>query len=203
MKGKALCGYCAGFPYNFFDNSLITNYYQNTEGGAMAKRGLIDFAHAMYYVWNMVEKKKIAVLSTSAANRVTSRAMCFIRLGEDLYFQTDERFLKIQQIRKNINVAICLDNIQMEAEAEIRGHSSLPVNQDFVKKFKRAHLGSYRMYTGGKHQVVVRLKIKLITVWKYLGGPRREFIFPEEKRAEMEVYDVNSDRPLYIPEISE
>ncbi len=166
----------------------------------MADKILIDFRQAMEYVWNKVEKKKIAVLSTAAHNRVTSRAMSFIRLGDDLYFQSDERNLKIRQIQKNRNVAVCLDNIQMEAEAEIRGHSSLPVNHDFVAKFKQEHPGSYEAYTEGKHQVVIRLIIKLITLWKYLdGSPYREFVFPEQQRAERERYDVNSNGPLYIP----
>jgi general stress protein 26 len=169
----------------------------------MIKKGLKNFTKVMDYVWNKVERKKIAVLSTAADNRVTSRAMSFIRLADDLYFQTDKRFLKIQQIRKNKNVAVCRDNIQIEAEAEIRGHSSLPANQDFVEKFKKKHPGSYKAYTNGKNQVVVRLKLKLITIWKYLGGPRREFIWPEQKKAEIEIYDVNSMDPLNIPGIKE
>ncbi|MBN1797113.1 MAG: pyridoxamine 5'-phosphate oxidase family protein [Spirochaetales bacterium] len=168
----------------------------------MTKRNLINFTGAMEYVWNKVEKKKIAVLSTAAGNRVTSRTVSFIRLGDNLYFQTDERFLKTRQIRKNKNVAVCLDNIQLEAEAEIRGHSSLPVNRDFVEKYKKKHPGSHKAYTKGRHQAVVRLELKLITIWKYLGGPRREFIWPQQKKAEVEVYDVNSNGPLYIPEIS-
>ena len=167
----------------------------------MIKRVILDFKEAMDYVWNKVEKKKVAVLSTAADNRVTSRAMSFIRLADDLYFQTDERFLKIQQIKKNKNVAVCLENIQMEAEAEILGHSSLPVNRDFVGKFKIKHPGSYTSFTHGKHQVIVRLTIQLITNWKYHDGkPQREFIWPQQKRAEREVYDVNSSEPLYIPE---
>jgi len=89
----------------------------------------------------------------------------------------------------------------MEAEAEIKGHSKLPVNQDFVAKFQKKHPGSYKAYTNGKNQVVVRLKLKLITIWKYLGSPRRESIWPQQKQAEIEVYDVNSCDPLYIPGI--
>ena len=169
----------------------------------MIKKGLINLTKAMDYVWNKVERKKIAVLSTAADNRVTSRAMSFIRLGDDLYFQTDKRFLKIKQIQKNKSVAVCLDNIQIEAEAEIRGHSTLSGNQDFVVKYKKKHPGSYKAYTNGKNQVVVGLKIKLITIWKYLGSPRREFIWPEQKKAEIEIYDVNFVDPLYIPGIKE
>jgi general stress protein 26 len=169
----------------------------------MTEKKEIDFTKAMSYVWNKVEKKKIAVLSTAADNRVTSRAMSFIRLGDDLYFQTDERFLKIKQIRKNRNVAVCMENIQIEAEAEIRGHAGLHVNQDFVERFKKIHPGSYKAYTQGINQVVVRLRIKLITIWRYSGGPCREFIWPQLKKAGKEVYNVNSSGPLYIQGISE
>jgi general stress protein 26 len=170
------------------------------KGGDMNTKTVIDFRQVMDYVWNKVENKKIAVLSTAADNRVTSRPMSFIRLGNELYFQTDERFLKIGQIKKNKNVAVCLENIQMEAEAEIRGHSSLPVNREFVEKYKQEHPGSYEAYTKSRHQVVVRLVPKLITLWRYLdGSPYREFIYPERQSAEREVYDVNSNGPLYIP----
>jgi general stress protein 26 len=168
----------------------------------MVRKSAIDVAQAMDYFWNKVEKKKIAVLSTAAGNRVTSRAMSFIRLGDDLYFQTDERFMKIRQIRKNRHVAVCLDNIQIEAEAELRGHSSLPGNRDFVEKYKREHPGSYKAYTNGKHQVVVRLILKLIIIWRYVGGsPQRQFIRPEQKSAEIKIYDADSSSPPYIPEI--
>ncbi|MBN2535638.1 MAG: pyridoxamine 5'-phosphate oxidase family protein [Spirochaetales bacterium] len=166
----------------------------------MAKRMTIDFTEAMNYVLDKVETKKIAVLSTAAENRVSSRTMSFIRLGEYLYFQTDNKSLKIQQIQKNENVAVCLDNIQIEAEAEILGHSSLPVNRDFVQKYKIEHPGSYKAYTQGINQVIIRLKMTLIVIWKYLDGkPYREFIWPEQKKAEREEYDVNSAGPLFTP----
>ena len=158
----------------------------------------IDYAEAMNYVRRKIEEKKIGVLSTSDGNRVTSRSMSFICLGSDLYFQTDRRFEKIRQLEINKKAAVCMENIQIEAEAEIKGGTELPENRSFLKKFAAEHPGSYSMYSHGRNQIVVRLIIKNITVWKYKENVVfREFLRPAERWAAREVYDMNSDEDLF------
>jgi general stress protein 26 len=167
----------------------------------MKMRKKIDFNEGMTYVWEKVESKKIGALATSADNRVTVRAISFIHLGDHLYFQTDSRSLKAEQLRKNRNVGVCLVNVQIEGEAEIMGHASLPVNREFVNKYKIEHPGSYKLYTNGESQIVVRIHPSLIIIWKYKEGIAfREFLWPWLRKAEREDYDVNSDGSVFNPE---
>ena len=84
------------------------------------------------YIWKKLSKlfrtsgkiRKV-VLSTSCDNRVTSRMMFFVIYDNKFYCQTDKTFLKYQQIKSNPNVALCIDNIQVEGIAKNIGKISL------------------------------------------------------------------------------
>ena len=62
------------------------------------------------------------VLATSHQDRVTARKMSFLIMNGIFYFQTDKTFRKYQDIQDNENVALCLDNIQIEGICKEIGH---------------------------------------------------------------------------------
>ncbi len=61
------------------------------------------------------------VLSTSENDIVSSRMMSIIQI-EGVYFQTDLTFKKYRQLLSNPNVALCIDNIQIEGVCEELEH---------------------------------------------------------------------------------
>ena len=67
-------------------------------------------------------KGRKMVLSTSESNRVSSRMMSIVQIDGTFYFQTDLTFKKYHQILSNPNVALCIDNIQIEGICEEIGH---------------------------------------------------------------------------------
>ena len=76
--------------------------------------------YAMF--WQKFGTGKKMVLSTALENKVTSRMMSIIALDGRLYFQTDRNFRKYAQLKGNPNVALCIDNIQLEGHCEEIGH---------------------------------------------------------------------------------
>ncbi len=73
-------------------------------------------------IYNNIGEKAFLVLSTSYKDRVTSRTMSFLVIDKKFYFQTDDTFLKFEQIKNNPNVSLCINNIQIEGVAKILGH---------------------------------------------------------------------------------
>ncbi|MFT8315024.1 MAG: pyridoxamine 5'-phosphate oxidase family protein [Clostridium sp.] len=143
-------------------------------------------------IFNLLGNKKIMVLATSAENRVTARNMSCIIIDKKIYFQTDKRFLKYDQILENPRVALCVDNIQIEGIAKIRKHPLNEENKDFASRFEDFYKGSYDNYSHMENEVVIEIKPMFITMWKYENGqPFRDFLNVTENRAYRKIYDTS------------
>lgn len=91
------------------------------------------------------------VLSTAINSHVTSRMMSIIIIDEKFYFQTDVTLRKYEQLKKNPQVALCINNIQIEGKCEEIGH---PLSNDlFCELYKTYYSGSYE----GKTPFIERL----------------------------------------------
>jgi uncharacterized pyridoxamine 5'-phosphate oxidase family protein len=150
----------------------------------------MDFEAAKNEVMTQLEKKKAIVLATSYKDRVTARNMSCVLIDEKIYFQTDRQFVKYNQMIHNPNVALCIDNIQIEGTAEIKGHPLDSGNMKFANEFKQVHEGSFHAYSHIHNEVVVEVTPKLVTLWKYIEGkPLRDFIDFNNKTAYRKYYD--------------
>ena len=142
-------------------------------------------------VFNQLGSHKVMVLATSSEDRVTARNMSCIIMYHKLYFQTDKRFLKTEQMLKNQNVAFCVDNIQMEGVARIIG--SVNMVPEFCEAFKRYFRASYDTYTHLSNQVIIEVEPTFITLWRYAEGrkPHRDFLDCRQNKAYREMYDIS------------
>lgn len=95
--------------------------------------------------WKEFGSSKKMVLSTSLDNIVTSRMMSVVAIEGKLFFQTDNTFRKYKQLKGNSNVALCIDNIQIEGQCEEIGHPSN--NTEFCTAYKAGFPDSYSNYT--------------------------------------------------------
>lgn len=110
-------------------------------------------------------KGKTMVLSTSVDNIVSSRMMSVVLIDDLFYFQTDVGFKKYKQLIANPNVALCIDNIQIEGVAEELG---LPIeNTLFCERFKECYKGSYDAYTALKNERLFAVRPVYIERWIY------------------------------------
>ena len=105
----------------------------------------MNFDENYHLFLNDFGKGRKAVLSTTENNIVSSRMMSVVQIDGIFYFQTDNTFRKYRQLTQNHNVALCIDNIQIESEAEEIGHPLK--NPDFCKVFEECFKGSFDAYT--------------------------------------------------------
>ena len=113
-------------------------------------------------------KARKMVLSTSENDIVSSRMMSVIQMNGTFYFQTDCTFRKYRQLSGNRNVALCIDNIQIEGISEELGH---PLdNADFCRQFEECFKGSFDAYTSLKNERLFAVKPVFIERWIYENG---------------------------------
>ena len=98
----------------------------------------IDYAMLEQEIIRLLDDHKILILATSANDRVTARSMSCVNIGLNIYFQTDKRFIKFDQIKQNPQVALCAGNVQIEGMAKIGNHSLDSSNKDCRMEFRLA-----------------------------------------------------------------
>lgn len=110
-------------------------------------------------------KGRKMVLSTSENDRVSSRMMSVVQIDGVFYFQTDMTFRKYGQLSANPNVALCIDNIQIEGICEELGH---PLKNDgFCRLFRECFKGSYDAYTSLENERLFAVRPAFIERWIY------------------------------------
>ena len=133
-------------------------------------------------------KGRTMVLSTSAGGLVSSRMMSIVQQDGIFYFQTDKTMRKYHQIMENHNVALCMDNIQIEGVAEEMGK---PLDHKiFSKLFSQQHKGSFDAYSSLENERVFEVRPVFVQRWLYIGTvPYIERFYVEEKRYIKEKYN--------------
>lgn len=124
-----------------------------------------DFINLKNEVFDILNNNKHIVLATSFENNVTVRTISYIMIKDELYFQTLSTYEKALQIKNNINVALCLDNLQMTGTAQILNSPS--ENNEFLQKYKQIHNNAYSKYSMLENEVVIKVKINKASLWKY------------------------------------
>ena len=105
------------------------------------------------------------VLSTSEGGRVSSRMMSVVLIDGIFYFQTDITMKKYRQIIANSNVALCIDNIQIEGICEEKDHPLK--NAEFCNVFQECFKGSFDSYSSLKNERLFSVKPVYIERWVY------------------------------------
>ncbi|MDV4149786.1 pyridoxamine 5'-phosphate oxidase family protein [Clostridium sp. AL.422] len=133
---------------------------------------------------------KNMVLSTLHNNRVSSRMMSIVLINGIFYFQTDKTFRKYEQIKNNPNIALCIDNIQIEGICLEVGHPLS--NNEFCRIFEKCFKGSYDTYSALKNERLFKVKPTYIEKWEYKNGkPFIEIIDIENKVYKNMLYEGN------------
>lgn len=115
------------------------------------------------------EARKL-VLATCFNNKPTARMMSCIIINNDIYFQTDRNFIKYNQLLNNKNVALCIDNIQIEGIAEECGHPFNQENEQFSLLYEKYYPSSFKMYSHLDNEVVFKVVLKKLVLLEYENG---------------------------------
>ncbi len=111
---------------------------------------------------------KIMVLSSACNNKVSSRMMSIVFIDGKFYFQTDKNFRKYKQIIANPNIALCIDNIQIEGICKECGQPF--DNVKFIEVFKKNYESSYEKYSNLGDEVLFEISPNYMQRWLYIDG---------------------------------
>ncbi len=126
----------------------------------------MEYTEAYEQFWKEVGAYRKMVLSTSNQNVPTSRMISVIIGEQKLYFQTDARSRKYAQIHGNQNVALCIDNIQIEGVCVELGK---PIDNDiFLAQYRCGYPDSYNRYTMLEYERLFEVTPTYIERWKYI-----------------------------------
>ena len=155
----------------------------------MNRNEFIDYIKLEKETFDYLDKKKHIVLATCLNDEPTARTVSHIILDNKIYFQTDIKFDKCIQIEENNNVALCLENYQIEGTAKILEHPFNEKNKRFLNKFKQVHKNSFNEYSAIKDEVVIEINPIFIKIWKYIGNkPYIEYLNITDRVATREAY---------------
>lgn len=151
---------------------------------------IMEFAEAYGNFWKGLGTNKKMVLSTSLGEVVTSRTMSIIIFQEKFYFQTDKTSRKCRQIKDNCNVALCIDNIQVEGICSELGHPG--TNMEFLEAYKKYFPSSFIRYSSLENERLFQISPIFIEKWIYIdGAPYIETFDIANKRYVLEQYIAN------------
>lgn len=111
---------------------------------------------------------KAMVLSSCENNKVSSRMMSIVCINGMFYFQTDISFRKYRELIHNPQVALCIDNIQIEGVCKEIGHPMS--NAEFCSEYKKHFNGSYKLYSSLKNERLFEVSPTFIERWLYIDG---------------------------------
>ena len=139
----------------------------------------LDYCEKYKEFAETLENNKSIVLATSHRDKVMARTVYYALHDSSLYFLTSSAYAKYKQIARNQNVALCLNNIQIEGVAHIKGHPSAYENKAVLEHLIKRCPENNR-YVKRKNTVLVEVKIGNITMW---NNNDREYINPAQKSA--------------------
>lgn len=114
--------------------------------------------------------KENLVLSTCHNNKITSRMMCYVNEDLVIYLLTGKRTTKCRQINENENVALCIDNIQIEGKAKIVGNPTENDNININRVFRNKHPKYYERFAHFKVATYIEVKCEYLKQWKMENG---------------------------------
>ena len=146
---------------------------------------ILNYKNELAGLFRQVKDHKHMTLATCVDNYPTARTMSVIVFNENMYFQTGINLLKYKQIFANNNVALCFDNVQIEGTANVLGKPLEEKNKQIMEKYKKCYRMAYKNYSHLDDEILIEIKIKKITLWKYdfKLKPYRIFIEVDKENA--------------------
>lgn len=142
----------------------------------------LDYTALSDEITKFLEERQTIILATCVGNQVTARTMNIVNDGLTIYFQTGENSEKGNQICENPNVAMAIDNIQIEAVAQFTadaGDTTL-CSEKFKAKFPRL----YEKYADLPEEPTLICKPIKFKLYKVIDGkPCRDILDVEENKA--------------------
>lgn len=124
----------------------------------------MEYLQAYEKIFKIINSSKLAVVAT-ANNKgiIAASQVCIVCDDNNIYFQTDKSFEKIQNIKENSNISLNIGALSLKGKAEIIGHPTL--HPKIVEKFKITHPKTYECYTNLPNEILVKINLTEAKLW--------------------------------------
>ena len=97
----------------------------------------------------IIRNRPLKIIATSSGDSVTAREVRFISDGLNMFFLTDNRSRKYEQIKTNPNVAVAVGNLQIEAITKTKDQ---PLKEsEFLELFQETQPDRYIEWSKSGH----------------------------------------------------
>lgn len=125
---------------------------------------VLDFNEIKDEIVGKLDVRNQIVLASCYNQRVTARTVYYVNNGLDIYFLTSKAYLKYKQIEKNSNVALCLENLQIEGQAVVIPEPSICSDDTIISKIHMFQEMSY--FLKYKNTVLIKVNVTQVEMWK-------------------------------------
>jgi uncharacterized pyridoxamine 5'-phosphate oxidase family protein len=144
---------------------------------------VLDYDRCLEEKIAFLDENRQVILATSLDDRVTARTIDYANDGMNIYFLSWDHHTKISQIKGNLRVALCRDNVQIEGVAQILGDPLHKRNEDYSNVYKQRLPDLYEIFSGIPGMTLVRIMPILFSTF-YGGRDRRiEYVDIIDRRA--------------------
>ena len=125
----------------------------------------IDFKTAKAIMDQKLGEWKIMALASCADDYPMVRNVSCIFYNDKIYFKTDKKFRKTQQLFVNPRVAMCFNGVQVEGIAENKGLVIEEEGRVFEQKYKEYLWQSYNAYSHEDSEILIEVTPKFVEIW--------------------------------------
>lgn len=149
---------------------------------------VIDYNRLEDEIFELLGDGSTMQLAIIGNHRVLTKNMNCLVYNRRIYFRSDEDFVSGDNMTDNPNVALSVNNVQMEGLASIK--SDFDEEQEIAERYRKLQNDTYDTCRTMCKPVLVEVEPTFITMWKYENGhPLRDYLDLRKKTAYRELCD--------------
>ena len=125
---------------------------------------MLNFFDEYTQVWGAIKRE--TRMATTHNNLPSARTLNVVVFADKIYFQTDRRMTKAEEIKENPHVALCIGKYQIHGICTDIGHPLDCKNGWFASEYKSLFPHAYEKYSFLKYETVYEVSPSKIFIWK-------------------------------------
>jgi general stress protein 26 len=128
---------------------------------------LVDFGQLQDRCTKYLNDRKYISLATAYQDRVRARVVDYVNDGLKICFLTWADTIKMDHLKKNPWVSLCIEALQVEGKVFIGGHPSLEGNAPFMELYKERHPSPFKNFISQSNTLLITIEPTLFILMKY------------------------------------
>ncbi len=127
----------------------------------------LDFEKLKGRCIKVLDKNKYISVATAAGNDVRARVVDFANIGVSIGFYTWEHTVKVDHLKRNPKISLCIDNLQIEGNAVFKGHPRNSENSAFGECFRERNPNPYKNFMEVSDSLLIMVEPTLMILMSY------------------------------------